>query len=340
MDKSSKHVILGKINKLGEVKSSELQRELKISRQMLARHLRDLVLEGKLDKSGSTRNAIYTIAKKGASKKEDSISLKKNLKDLHEDEVFAEVDLRMNLKSRLSESVFSIVQYAFTEMLNNAIDHSKAKDVEIQVKIDPVNIVFEILDRGIGAFANAQKVFKLKDEYEALDHITKGKQTTFAERHSGQGIFFTSRIADEFEIRSHKIRYLLDNIKDDRRAGEIHSRRGTTVTFKIKIRSRKVLGELFREYADADYEFDRGDVYVTLKPKQTLVSRSQAKRLMAGLEKYKIVTLDFKHVKEVGQAFVDEVFRVFPESHPHLQILYRNANSAVAFMLKRGDSIS
>ncbi len=337
MDKSSKQVILNKIDKLGKVKSSDLLKDADISRQMLARHLRDLVLEGKLDKSGSTRNAVYTIAKKGTSKKEDSISLKRNLKDLHEDEVFDEVDLRMNLKGRLSENVFSIVQYAFTEMLNNAIDHSKAKDVEIKVKMNVANLEFEVLDRGIGAFANAQKVFKLKDEYAALDHITKGKQTTFAERHSGQGIFFTSRIADEFEIKSHKIRYFLDNTKDDRRAGEIHSRRGTTVTFQIKIRSRKILEELFREYADADYEFDRGDVYVTLKPKQNLVSRSQAKLLMVGLDKYKIVTLDFKHVKEIGQAFVDEVFRVYRKSHPHVQILYRNDNPAVEFMLKRGE---
>jgi len=40
------------------------------------------------------------------------------------------------------------------------------------------------------------------------------------------------------------------------------------------------------------------------------VSRSQAKRLLMGLEKFNTIILDFKGVVSVGQAFVDQVFRV------------------------------
>lgn len=45
------------------------------------------------------------------------------------------------------------------------------------------------------------------------------------------------------------------------------------------------------------------------------VSRSEARRLMHGLKKFKKVTLDFRGVKGVGQGFADEVFRVWPAAH-------------------------
>ncbi|MCB0367566.1 MAG: DUF4325 domain-containing protein, partial [Bdellovibrionales bacterium] len=38
----------------------------------------------------------------------------------------------------------------------------------------------------------------------------------------------------------------------------------------------------------------------------------------------------------VGQAFVDEVFRVFKDSHPEIEIEHINANDAIEFMIKRG----
>jgi len=42
-----------------------------------------------------------------------------------------------------------------------------------------------------------------------------------------------------------------------------------------------------------------------------LVSRSQAKRLLARVELFKVVMLDFTNVPTIGQAFADEIFRVF-----------------------------
>ena len=42
-----------------------------------------------------------------------------------------------------------------------------------------------------------------------------------------------------------------------------------------------------------------------------LVSRSQAKWVMNRATQFKTVILDFEGVVHVGQAFVDEVFRVF-----------------------------
>lgn len=51
------------------------------------------------------------------------------------------------------------------------------------------------------------------------------------------------------------------------------------------------------------------------------VSRSEARRLLAGLERFSEVELDFDGVAEVGQGFVDEVFRVWPADHPGTRLV-------------------
>jgi hypothetical protein len=53
-------------------------------------------------------------------------------------------------------------------------------------------------------------------------------------------------------------------------------------------------------------------------------------------EKFKTIMLDFKGVSSMGQAFVDEVFRVFHNEYPDITIHYVNANEEVVLMIKRG----
>lgn len=71
-----------------------------------------------------------------------------------------------------------------------------------------------------------------------------------------------------------------------------------------------------------------------------LVSRSQAKRLLARVEKFKSVVFDFRGVEMVGQAFADEVFRVFSLQHPEVELVELNANAAVKRMVSRARSHS
>ncbi len=67
-----------------------------------------------------------------------------------------------------------------------------------------------------------------------------------------------------------------------------------------------------------------------------LISRSQAKRLTSGFERFVDITLDFDRVEAVGQGFVDELFRVYQQAHPEIRFHYINANENVEFMIKRG----
>jgi hypothetical protein len=92
---------------------------------------------------------------------------------------------------------------------------------------------------------------------------------------------------------------------------------------------------VFADYAGEEYEFAKTLVTVELfKTKGDYVSRSQARRLLVGLEKFKTVVLDFKGLQTVGQAFADEVFRVWQKAHPDIRIDVRNANENVRIMIQ------
>ena len=47
--------------------------------------------------------------------------------------------------------------------------------------------------------------------------------------------------------------------------------------------------------------------------------------------------MDFDKVSTIGQAFADEVFRVFKEKHPNIAIQPINMDEAVRFMVERVD---
>ena len=45
--------------------------------------------------------------------------------------------------------------------------------------------------------------------------------------------------------------------------------------------------------------------------------------------------LDFDQVPTIGQAFADELFRVFANQHPEIELVPENANEPVRFMIGR-----
>jgi len=166
------------------------------------------------------------------------------------------------------------------------------------------DIYFEVIDKGMGIFKHIQKKFKLKDEYEALEELLKGKITTMPDKHTGEGIFFTSKIADIFAIQSSKIKLIVDNQEDDVYTEEVPRRQGTKVCFRIKKNTRKSLEDLFKQYTNDKYEFQKTKITVNLYQRGVkYISRSQARRLMIGLDKFEIIVLDFNKVKTIGQGY-------------------------------------
>ena len=70
-------------------------------------------------------------------------------------------------------------------------------------------------------------------------------------------------------------------------------------------------------------------------PGEKLVSRAQAKELIRRFENSKTITLDFAGVTEIGQAFGDEIFRVFQNAHQDIQLVPINMAPVVLQMVSR-----
>ena len=243
--------------------------------------------------------------------------------------------------SKLHENIKSIFTYAFSEMLNNAIEHSTSKEIVVSVSLIGKKLTFVVDDFGIGAFRNIMKKRNLNSELEAIQDLLKGKTTTAPRLHSGEGIFFTSKVGDTFTLDSYGYRLLVDNTIKDVFVNKIKGQKqGTRVTFVIDIDDKHHLNDVFRKYVDrgagGDYGFDKTEIRVRLYTLGGVhISRSQARRVLAGLEKFKVVVMDYDRVPLVGQAFADEVYRVFRTKHPDISIENENMNESVRFMVER-----
>ncbi|HSI24132.1 MAG TPA: STAS-like domain-containing protein, partial [Methylotenera sp.] len=58
------------------------------------------------------------------------------------------------------------------------------------------------------------------------------------------------------------------------------------------------------------------------------------------IDRFKIVILDFKGVESIGQAFADEIFRVFANQHPEISLVEDNANQEVKKMISRAREVN
>ena len=320
------------------ITSKDLAAKFRISRQYSQRILHELVQEGFLVKLGSTRAASY-VSPKHAAKVEWKFSKRFTNENLAEHAVMEAVEGRAQFKQSLSENVRSIFQYAFSEMLNNAIEHSKSKNIQVEVEKRDENLIFIINDFGIGVFRNVMQHRHLQSELEAIQDLLKGKTTTQPQAHSGEGIFFTSKVADIFTLESFGKKMIINNlVKDIFIEKATPSKRGTKVSFQISCESQTHLNDIFRAYQTdpEDYAFDKTEIQIKLYTLGTVhVSRSQARRVLSGLEKFASIILDFDHVPTIGQAFADEIFRVFKNKHPDIQIISKNMNDTVRFWIER-----
>ncbi len=99
-------------------------------------------------------------------------------KDLREDIVFGEIKNEGSWFAKLAENVAGVTEYSFTEMLNNAIEHSGTDTIEVFVKESSDRLQFDIADRGVGIFNNIMAKKGLNTSLDAIQDLLKGKQTT------------------------------------------------------------------------------------------------------------------------------------------------------------------
>lgn len=311
------------------------------SRQHVSSILNELVSRQELLVAGSKRFTYYALPSNADKLIDKETRLLKN-DNLTDHEVYDEIISKAALAKRLNENTGSIVNFGFTEMLNNAIEHSRSEQIRVELFRDGKDVIFIVRDYGIGVFENVKAKCGLSSDLEAIQELLKGKTTTAPVAHSGEGIFFTSKSADVFTLESFGTRLIVDNNIPDIFVEDRKKLKGTKVTFRINMHSNRHLSEIFQQfYSDPEsLAFDKTIIMVKLYTMRTVyVSRSQARRVMTNVEKkFKVIVLDFENVPTIGQAFADEIFRVFKMKHPEIELRCVNMNSNVEFMVKRAQS--
>ena len=301
-----------------------------LSRQGANGYLQALVRDGLVEAEGTTRARVYRL------KTLVEVAGQYKREGLQEDIVWRE--LVSPVVADLPENVRNIWHHASTEMINNAIDHSGAKEVQVQIRRTALHTDILVADDGVGIFVKIQRALDLHDPRESILELAKGKLTTAPEQHSGEGIFFTSRGVDLFEIDSHHLRFMHAPRSDDAIVEQATDTPGTRVFMRLANESPRLMRDVFNAFMDPEeFTFDKTVVPLRLAQYagEQLVSRSQAKRVANRFERFSRVELDFAGISEIGQAFADEMFRVFQASHPAIRITSINTEPAVAQMIRR-----
>jgi anti-sigma regulatory factor (Ser/Thr protein kinase) len=302
----------------------------KVSRQAVHNRIRPLINAGILEMQGVKKNARYSL-------KNYEKHFTYNIIDCPAEDIVFTKFVRPALPGDISENILQICNYGFTEIFNNALDHSESQKISVIAGYNARNIKLYVLDDGVGIFNKIQKALDLEDPKFAILELAKGKLTTAPDKHSGEGIFFTSRVFDSFYITSGSLIFFghrdKDLIVDDK--SEV---KGTAVTMTIHRDSKTTIKSVFDEYtsdAKDDYAFVRTVIPVKLMQYEgeALMSRSQAKRLIMRFERFREVVLNFDGVKTIGQAFADEIFRVFKAAHPEVNLMLENADDSILNMV-------
>jgi anti-sigma regulatory factor (Ser/Thr protein kinase) len=303
-----------------------------VTRNAVLYHINHLVEDGLLAARGSTKDREYELVLLAKDTFKSEIT-----SDLEEDQIWFHV-IRPNLRD-LSDNVLHICEYGLSEMINNAIEHSEGEHLTIQLEQYAPKITFAVIDDGVGIFRKIQRELDLNDPRHAILELAKGKLTTDPEQHSGEGIFFTSRMFDRFIILSKGLYFSHQDPDDDWLMEHNIDVKGTAVQMSIGTDSEREINEVFDRFAldHQEYGFSKTHVPLSLATysDENLVSRSQARRLLARFRDFKEVLLDFDGVETIGQAFADEIFRVYARNNPEVDLIAINTNEQVEKMIMR-----
>lgn len=314
---------------------SDVVKQFGISRPYATKLVKSFVDDGFLKVSGSASRPVYEAGQ------QVFVAQKYSLETVDEFDVL-EFDFQPYFRNRLKDNVYGIVSHGFTEIVNNAKDHSEGTYVEVTVQVDGRHISISVDDDGVGIFGKIQQAMALPHPRLALLELAKGKFTTDSKNHSGEGIYFSSKMFDEFIIIANGLKFCHKNgLENDWLLENAKPGQGTYIYMQIALDSERTAREVFERFTseseDGVFPFDKTIVPVKLLSVggNNLISRSQGKRLTARFEGFRNVILDFKGIPEIGQAFADQVFRVFQNEHPEVKLFAVNVEPYVEKMISR-----
>jgi len=299
------------------------------SRGSALKALKRLVETQWLSRSGSTRRPVYAP---GLLRQ---VVKRYPLAGLSEDLPWTR-DFAPNFA--VSAAVGRMLQHAFQELLNNAIDHSGGTSVTVSVRQTPTQVQLLVSDDGRGLFDRVRESFDIEDPMHAMLELSKGKLTSAPDRHTGRGLFFTSQLADVFDLHANGSAFQRRGWEGSGwRSGKPLQQGGTSVYVAISLDTQRTLESVLEAWScdRSGVAFDRTNISLRLMAgtHTALDSRAQARRVVARLQQFRRAEVDFAGVSDIGHGFADELFRVFARNHPGVEIVPMNMTPRIAALV-------
>lgn len=307
----------------------QVAQRLRISPAGAGRLLQRLVDLQWLQRSGTLRRPVFTP---GAMRQ---VVRRYPLAGLHEDTPWVQDFLPF---FTLSDPVAQLAQHAFTELLNNAIEHSGGTQVTVSMRQTPQQLQLLVSDDGRGIFDAIGETYRITDPAQAMLELAKGKLSTKPDGHNGRGLFFTARLADIIDLHANAQAFQQrDWQREQWHRTRPACRQGTAVYVAFSLDTDRRLDDVLRRYSldGQGYGFERTVVPLQLVtgPQLALASRAQARRVALRLQRFRRVELDFDGLASVRHGFADELLRVFRHQHPEVDLVPVNMSPQVAALV-------
>ncbi len=294
-----------------------------INKTTVYSYINELIENGVIKKLGRGRYELIS--------KKDEYTFKRSNGELDSDTYAFEKCFEKYLVG-FESNIYEIWLYVFSEMTNNVIDHSGAQTLKVFVEQNYFSTTVCLWDDGIGIFKKIKEHFSFATVDDAICELFKGKLTTDSKNHSGEGIFFSSKMMDRFYILSDN--KVFDTNKYQNISIESVGSKpvGTSVVMELSNHSKKRASEIFDLYADVDGGFSKTKISLKTMFEAAPISRSQAKRVCNRLDSFEEVIFDFEDIEWMGQGFAHQIFSVFASAHPNTKLTLVNANESVKKM--------
>jgi anti-sigma regulatory factor (Ser/Thr protein kinase) len=317
--------------KHGAALPEHVMQRLGVTRRSALSLLRKLEASQWLQRDGTARRPMF---KAGALKQ---VVHTYALQGLQEDQPWAR-DFAPFVE--LPANVARLLQHAFAELVNNAIDHSGGSAVTVSLRQTPMHAQLLVSDDGCGLFNRIEQSFQIDDPLLAMFELSKGKLTSMPEAHSGHGLYFTTRLADFFNLHANDAAFARNGAEQARWVtSKPMARTGTSIYLAISLETQRTLDDVLRSHSIEPglYAFDSTVVPLRLLTGRQvgLESRAQAKRVVSRLpSSFRRAEVDFSGIDDIGHGFADELFRVFPRQHPGLELVPVGMSARVSAMVR------
>ncbi len=329
MKAPAREKILKFISEKKTVNGTLLRTHFGVSRQAINIHIQKLVEMGKVVRLGSKTGTIYVYAEDNEIKgKARAKKYYRTVKGLNPNEVFNYYSESLVLKDILNKNAYEIIKYAFISILNNALKYSETKILFIYMEVKEKNISFIIRDYGIGIFYALQKIINVKSEYLALASFITGNIKGMDKK----TVFFLSKLADKFQIKSHRLNVVFNNLNNSIVAESIMKKRGSYIKFTIKRRTNKRLDKYKKG-------IKQEAPYLTLKlfrkGKRYVLTQLKLMAFLNGFDRFDRLTLDIMGEKRVPEYVYGMVSEFLSKRGKSRDVNIKNAPKSFIKMLEK-----